>query len=292
LEVLGNLGSAIIQNLIPDTAKPTKLPFKYFLACVRSESSQKALEARFADAAASLSVHRGDNVKAVTEADVVILGADPADIERVLQEPGLREALGEKLLISVAAGWTRQKLESTLYGEPTTAENHKGRAAILRTLPNIAALVSESLTAIEISEPALPEEHIKLADSIFRAIGKTVHIPPRLMDATTAVAGSTPAFFAIICDALIDASVAVGVPRDMARTMILQSMQGSAALLQSGMHTGVLRDQGTSPEGCTIGGVMVLEEGAVRGHLGRALREAVTVARQMGKVEHPNDTNK
>ncbi|OMP88236.1 Pyrroline-5-carboxylate reductase [Diplodia seriata] len=110
------------------------------------------------------------------------------------------------------------------------------------------------------------------------------------MDATTAVAGSTPAFFAVICDALVDAGVAVGVPRDQASAMIFQAMAGTAAMLQSGVHVGVLKDQGTSPEGCTIGGLMVLEEAGVRGHLGRALREAVTVARMMGRVEHPNDT--
>lgn len=251
---------------------------------MRSEKSQSSLESQFSDQSHKFTVRRNENVKAVTESSVVILAADPADIVQVLQEPGLRDALGSKLLISVAAGWTRQRLEKVLNGY------HPCQAHVLRTLPNIAALASQSLTAIEISEPALPADLIDLADSIFQTIGKTARIPPRLMDATTAVAGSTPAFFSIICDALIDASVAVGVPRDLAQTMIFQSMQGTAALLQSGTSAAVLRDQGTSPEGCTIGGVMVLEENAVRGHVGRALREAVTIARQMGSVEHPNDT--
>ena len=112
------------------------------------------------------------------------------------------------------------------------------------------------------------------------------------MDATTAVGGSTPAFWAVICDAFIDAAVAVGVPRDQAKTMIYQSMKGTAEILQSGVGPGQLKEEGTSPEGCTIGGLMVMEEAGVRGHLGKALREAVTIARLMGKVEHVNDTRR
>ncbi|KAL2872489.1 pyrroline-5-carboxylate reductase [Aspergillus lucknowensis] len=112
------------------------------------------------------------------------------------------------------------------------------------------------------------------------------------MDATTAVAGSTPAMFAVIVDAMIDAAIAVGVPRNMAHTMIFQAMQGTVSMLQSGVHPALLNDQGTSPEGCTIGGLMVMEEAGVRGHVVRALREAVTVARMMDGVRRVNDTLK
>lgn len=252
------------------------------------------LEKQFSESLSQVNIAKGDNVNAVQKSDVVVLGADPADIEAVLTQPGIREALSNKLLISVAAGWARQKLESTLYGSESTKENieQEGRAWIVRTLPNVAAQVSQSLTAIESSDPPLPEHYLQLTSTLFEKIGKVVHIEPRLMDATTAVGGSTPAFWAVICDAFIDAAVAVGVPRGSAQTMIYQSMRGTAEMLQSGIHPGILKDEGTSPEGCTIGGLMVLEEGAVRGHLGRALREAVTVARLMGTVPHPNDTRR
>lgn len=217
--------------------------------------------------------------------NVIILGADPADVGNLLKEAGLTDALNGKLLISIAAGWTRSSLEKTLYGSTTTADNQHGRAWVLRTLPNIAASVSQSMTTIEISEPSIPQDQLLLANSIFQAVGETVHIPPRLMPVATVAGGSTPAFFSIICDALIDASVNSGLPRDTAQTMIYQAMQGTASLLQSGIQPGQLKDIGTSPEGCTIGGVMVLEESAVRGHVGRALRESVAIARQMGNVE-------
>lgn len=286
------MGTAILQNLVDSTSE--SLPFAKFIACVRSEKSQQSLSEKFLKHQQKVTVYRGENVKAVQESNVVILGADPADIDGVLTQPGIRDALSNKLLISVVAGWTRQKLETTIYGSGSTKENQPGRAWVVRTLPNIAAIASQGLTAIEFenSEPVLPDEYLQLTTSIFEKVGKTVQIHPRLMNATTAVGGSTPAFFAVICDAMIDAAVAVGVPRDAAQTMIYQSMMGTATMLQSGIHPGVLKDQGTSPEGCTIGGLMVMEEGAVRGTLGRALREAVTIARLMETVDHVNDTRK
>ncbi|KAJ5919256.1 hypothetical protein N7466_010199 [Penicillium verhagenii] len=285
----GNLGAAILDSLL-NTSDSKPVPFTKFIACVRSQNSEAKLATRFSKHIDRLSFSRGDNVKSVQESDVIILGVDPADIEKVLTQNGLREALENKLLISIAAGWTRQKLERTIYGSETTSENKNGRAWVVRTLPNIAAQVSQSLTAIEMSEPTPPEHYLQITTAIFEQIGRAVQIAPHLMNATTAVGGSTPAFFAVICDAMIDAAVAVGVPRDLAHTMIFQSMQGTATMLQSGIHPALLKDQGTSPEGCTIGGLMVMEEAGVRGHIGRALRESVTLARLMETTAHVNDT--
>lgn len=263
---------------------------------MRSEQRQKSLQDQFPNSKDVLTITRGNNVDAVKQSNVVILGADPADIGQVLREPGLKEALTgqQQLVISIVAGWTKQELETTLYGSPTTADNQANRAYVIKTLPNIAARVSQSMTALEVSSepPFLPDHLLQLTGAIFEKIGRAVRLPPRLMNAATAVGGSTPAFFSVICDAMIDAAVAVGVPRDQANAMVVQSMLGTATLLQSGVHPGVLKDQGTSPEGCTIGGLMVMEEGAVRGHVGRAVREAVTLARLMGTVEHVNDTRR
>ncbi|KAM0351105.1 hypothetical protein ACHAPU_002889 [Fusarium lateritium] len=289
----GNITKPIVKNLLPAIKDgKTDLPFTKIIACVRSEGSEKKLNEQFSEYSNHLTVSRGENVKAAQHGNVIILGVDPSDIESVLTQEGMRDALSGKLLISVAAGWTKEKIESTIYGSETTKENCAGRVWVIRTLPNIACMVSEGVIAIENSpsEPEVPKEYLDLTKNLFTTIGKTVEMHPRLMNATTAVGGSTPAFWAIICDAFIDASVAVGVPRTDAQTMIYQSMKGSAAMLQSGMQPGDLRDQGTSPEGCTIGGIMVLEEAGVRGHLGRALREAVTTARLMETTTHVNDT--
>lgn len=283
----GNLGQPILSSLLSETGSNAHAKFEKYIACVRSRTSEKKLSEKYPEDVKSgkLSISRGDNVQAAKDADVVLLGVDPADVEVTLQQDGLADALSGKLLISLAAGWTRQAIEKLLCPS-------KERVWIVRTLPNIAAQVSESLTAIENPDENISEEFLDIVDAIFNQIGKTAHIEPRLMNASTAVGGSTPAMFAVICDALIDASVAIGMPRATAQTMIYQSMVGTGRMLQSGIHPGILKDQGTSPEGCTIGGLMVMEEAGVRGHLGKALREAVTIARLMGQSanQHLNDT--
>jgi pyrroline-5-carboxylate reductase len=290
----GNLGTPILQSLIGNSGENKDADFKKYIACVQSQGSEKRLTELFSQHLDSgkLAISRGNNVDAVQSSDIILLGVDPSNVEETLKQEGLVPALKGKLLISLAAGWTRDSLESILLSAGASSEQ-KERTWVIRTLPNIAAQVSESLTAIEDPDKNIPDHFIKITEAIFNQVGKTVRVAPRLMNAATAVGGSTPAFFAVICDALIDASVAVGVPRASAQAMIYQSMKGTAAMLQSGVHPGVLKDQGTSPEGCTIGGLMVLEEAGVRGHLGKALREAVTIARLMGsgkEDQHVNDT--
>ena len=287
----GNLGTPILRSLLSASNAPPEAQFDKFVACVRSEASEQRLGDVLREHTQSgrLEIVRGDNVRAVRQATVVILGVDPADVETTLSQEGVKQALRKKLFISIVAGWSRTALEQVLEIIP----NDRDKTWVLRTLPNVAAQVSQSLTAIEDPAPNFPAHHMSTADAIFSQVGKTVHIAPRLMAATTAVGGSTPAFWAIICDALIDAAVAVGLPRPVAQAQIYQSMRGTAEMLQSGMHPGTLRDQGTSPEGCTIGGIIVLEEEGVRGSLGKALREAVTIARLMGSGRedlHVNDT--
>ncbi|KAK2614509.1 hypothetical protein N8I77_001324 [Diaporthe amygdali] len=286
----GNLGTAILTSLLEASEKDeSSLKISRFTACVRSEQSAKRLRDKFAGVAEDrLRISRNDNANAVKDSDVVLVGADPADVRELLTQSRLESiSLKGKLFISIVAGWTRQELEAALPDGATTGPE---RAHVVRTLPNIAATVGQSITAIEAPDPSLPPEFLEVTHSIFNHIGKAVQLPPRLLDAFTAVGGSTPAFFAVIVDALIDSSVAVGVPRKEATDIIVQSMLGTATLLQSGIHPSILRDQGTSPEGCTIGGLMVLEEAGVRGHIGRGLREAVTIARLMGKDPHVNDT--
>ncbi|PYH87368.1 hypothetical protein BO71DRAFT_436791 [Aspergillus ellipticus CBS 707.79] len=102
------------------------------------------------------------------------------------------------------------------------------------------------------------------------------------MDLFTALGGSTPAFLAIFVESLVDAAVAMGFGREDARTVVAMVVRGTGGLLVGGEHPALLKDRGTSPAGCTMGGIMVLEEGGVRGVVGRALREAVTVAGEMG----------
>lgn len=293
----GNLGTAILSSLVDaSNDKNGSTSFSRFIACVHSQNSKTKLEEKFKGQVQTgkLTVTLDGNIESIQKSQVIILGVDPSAVQKTLTQDGVIDALKGRLLISVAAGWTRDDLDRVL-GQSTDTP-YESRTWVIRTLPNIAALVSESLTAIEEPGEETPREHMDSTIAIFARVGETVIVPSRLMSAATAVGGSTPAFWAVICDALIDAAVAVGMPRATAQTMIYQSMKGTAAMLQGGVHPGVLKDQGTSPEGCTIGGLMVLEEAGVRGHVGKALREAVTIARLMGKSDggemHVNDTRK
>jgi pyrroline-5-carboxylate reductase len=103
------------------------------------------------------------------------------------------------------------------------------------------------------------------------------------MDASTALCGSGPAFFALMLEAIIDGAVAMGLPRVEAQKMAAQTMKGTAEMVLQGEHPALLRDKVTTPGGCTIGGLLVLEEGRVRGTVAKAVREATVVASQLGK---------
>lgn len=261
-----------------------------FMLCVKSVTSQNKLLRKYSDRKCNVRVTRGENVEAVTQSDILILGCKPHMVENVLGEDGVREALKGKLLVSIAAGWTRKQLEFLLYGSETTSDNVSERCWIVRAMPNTAAVVSESATAIETSEPHLPQRYSNMVDAIFKSVGKVFHLPASQMDVSTAV-GSTPAFFAIICDALIDGAVAMGLLRQDANDMIVQAMRGSAGMLQAGDSTTSLKEKVTSPGGCTIGAIMQLEEAGLRGIMSKAFRESTTIATLLGQgISNVNGT--
>ncbi|KAF1943153.1 pyrroline-5-carboxylate reductase [Clathrospora elynae] len=233
-ECVGYLLRRAVENRDAVDSQANK--FSKFIACVHSENSSKRLSHLLHEHTESgkLVITRGDNVEAVQNAYVVILAVDPSQVEATLKQDVLAQALKGKLLISVAAGWSRENLERLLVDANAPEKDEERRIWILHTLPNILAQVSQSLTAIEDPTPAFPPKYLEIADAIFSQIGKTMRITPRLMPATTV-------------------------------TQIYQSMRGTVEMLQSGVHPGGLKDQGISAEGCTIGGVMLMEEMGMRG---------------------------
>ncbi|PYI19480.1 pyrroline-5-carboxylate reductase [Aspergillus violaceofuscus CBS 115571] len=310
----GNMGTAILNGLLqaqtqaqpatPSTSTSTTPPLpKSYIATTRSTTSYTKLTNQFTPYLTPTNpntprvtiLHGPDaNLTAIQKATTVLLCIDPADIPTFFADGALRAALSGKLLISIAAGWTRAALLALAPDAPDLQ--------IIRTLPNMAALVGQSITAIEVPPPPLAtpvpggdsasgvdrpnptDADIALTQTIFAAVGRTQLIPPAQMTAFTAVGGSTPAFVAVFADALIEGAVAMGFPRADARTTVLQALRGATALMQEGgLHPALLRDQGTSPGGCTMGGLMVLEERGLRGTVARGMREAVSVAGLMGR---------
>ncbi|KAE8442889.1 Pyrroline-5-carboxylate reductase [Mollisiaceae sp. DMI_Dod_QoI] len=266
---------------------PNRLPSR-FIACVRRPESAKKIKQALAPYLKVVKIVQNDNVAACKEADVVLLGCKPYMVNDILAVDGMKEALRSKLLISICAGVPVEQMQKALYGEAVPAAEG---CTLVRAMPNTASAIRESMTVIATSVPPLLADVSSLVTWIFRRIGDVVHLPASTMDASTALCGSGPAFFALMLEATIDGAVAMGLPRAEAQRMAAQTMKGAAGLVLAGEHPALLRDKVSTPGGCTIGGLLVLEEGRVRGTVARAVREATVVASQLGKgVQGVNGT--
>jgi len=288
----GNLGTAILsgifdslsssQNTENESDLPAQLP-KRFNACVKRAESASRLKSLLNNPSITLKVFENDNLSGIKDADIVLLGCKPYMIKPILAAEGIKEALKGKLLLSILAGVPESQIEDVLYTGQSHAEIVKsGGATVVRVMPNTPAAVREAMTVIATQDPPLQPETSKLIDWIFTRIGKVVHLPSANMDACTALCGSGPAFMALVMDAMADGGVAMGIPRKEAQIMAAQVMKGTSQLVLNGEHPAVLKDKVTTPGGCTIGGLMVLEEKGVRGAVSRAVREATVVASQLG----------
>ena len=258
-----------------------------------SATSARRVEKALSPLTDRLTVLQSENLRGVQEADVVLLGCKPYNLKPVLTAPGMREALRGKLLISILAGVPVSQIEETLYpvASADTPEDSEAHCRVVRALPNTASILRESMTVIATSTPPLPPPLNSLVTWMFTRIGQVRHVSPSLMDVCTALCGSSPAFFALFMEAIADGAVAMGLPRKEALFMAAQAMKGTAAMILAGEHPAILRDNVSTPGGCTIGGLLVLEEGSLRGTAARGLREATVVASQLGKgVQGVNGT--
>lgn len=225
----------------------------------------------------------------VTAADVVLLAVPPAMAQDVLTVPGMREAFKGKLLVSILAGVTVDQIERYLYG-PTVSgtSDTQARCRIVRAMPNTASANQESMTLIMQPSSPLPHAMNDVVTWIFSSIGEIAQVTPELMDAGTALCGSSPAFFALMLEAIVDGAVTMGIQRSEALKMAAHSMRGTAGLVLSGEHPAVVREKVTTPGGSTIRGCLVMEEGRLRATLANALISATVAASQQGQKEPKN----
>lgn len=212
-----------------------------------------------------------DNVAAARSASIVLLATKPQAAGKVLRAPGMEEALDSSLMISLCAGVRLEQLEAWA---PT--------ARHVRAMSNTPALIREGMTVLAPGERATPED-LEIATEIFAAVGRVRVLEERYLDAVTGLSGSGPAFASVIVDALSDGGVMMGLPRDVATELAAQTLQGAARMvLQTGIHPAALRDQVTTPAGCTIAGLFMMEEGRVRSTMARTVQEAARVASGLG----------
>ncbi|MCJ1310581.1 delta 1-pyrroline-5-carboxylate reductase [Agyrium rufum] len=300
----GNLGSAILFGILAsleevknsskgsskagaDEGQAQQL--SSFIACVHHQSSKEKLEKELSAYSTAVTVLANENLKGVQEADVVLLAVEPQLAALVLQAPGIADALDDKLLLSILAGQSQKGLEQVLY--PNHDVRLPYRCQIVAVLPNTASLIRQSMTVIAQPEPPLPEKKMALVKWIFERIGRVTTLPAKSMNAATALCGSGPALCAVMLEALAEGAVGMGVSRKDAQLMAAQVMNGTAGLVLNGEHPALVREKVSTPGGCTVGGVAVLEEGGIRGTIARSVREATTIVGQMGRgVKDPNRT--
>ena len=204
-----------------------------------------------------------DSAAAAGDADVVVIAVKPQNIRALLDQiaPVVRP---EQTVISVAAGVTTTTIESVLAdGVP-----------VVRVMSNVPVLVDEAMSAIAPGRHAAAE-HVAVADRILSHVGKVVHLGEEHLDSVTALSGSGPAYFFLLAEAMIDAGILLGLSRDVATELIIQTMVGSAKMLRdTGRHPVELRESVTSPGGTTIAAIRVLEQERVRAAFLNAIEAA------------------
>jgi len=180
-------------------------------------------------------------------------------------------ATGVTRLLSVVAGVPCQRIEAALGGQP----------AVVRAMPNTPALVGAGVTAISGGSFATSGD-LAWADDVMSAVGTVVRLPERLLDAVTGLSGSGPAYVFMVAEALIEAGVQMGLGRDVSRTLVVETILGSAKLLaETGESPEALRAMVTSPAGTTAAGVRALEARAVRSAFMEAVASATERSRSL-----------
>lgn len=206
-------------------------------------------------------------------ADVVLVCVKPHFVATLLALlKGSGTLSGNTLIVSIAAGVRLTTLEQAATGSP-----------VIRVMPNTPALVGEGASAF-CRGAHTTDDHAQTVQTLFGAVGSCVEVPSEtLIDAVIGVAGSAPAYFYLIIEALTDGGVRAGLPRDTARTLAAQTMLGSAKMiLTTGTHPMALKDAVTTPGGTTIAALGVLESGGLRGTLMDAVRAAAERSKEMG----------
>jgi pyrroline-5-carboxylate reductase len=211
-----------------------------------------------------------DNVSAARNADIIFLCVKPQAVQGVVEE--IRRHVGaDKLVISVAASVPTSHIEKAL----------AGNVPVVRAMPNTPCAIGLGMTALCRGQHA-GTQHLEVASELFNVVGRTVVVDEKHMDAVTGLSASGPAYIYIILESLAEAGVKVGLPRDVATLLAAQTTLGAASVvLETGDHPALLKDAVTTPAGCTVDGIMELEEGKLRVTLIKAVVKAAQRAKEL-----------
>jgi pyrroline-5-carboxylate reductase len=253
------------------------------LSCLLSRSVYHASEVYVSEPVATrrdflASTYRvqvtGDNTL-VAAAETLLLAVKPQVLSQVMaQLPSLQSGL----VLSILAGVTLKELNQVL------PANRPENLAVVRAMPNTPAQVGAGVTALAYG-PTVTDAQKTESWRIFEAVGGVVEVPETLMDAVTGLSGSGPAYIALVAEALADGGVAAGLSRNTAMQLAIETILGTAKLLQqTGIHPAVLKDRVASPGGTTITGVRQLEQAGIRSAMIEAVLAATQRSQQLGKT--------
>jgi pyrroline-5-carboxylate reductase len=257
---LGRMGRCLVQGLIEAKTVSTE---NIFFTTRHGNTTQRVKE--------ELGIRPAeDNLDLVKKCDVVIVAVKPQNGEEVLSEIANTDLRG-KTILSIMASISTSRIE-TLVG---------ASVAVVRAMPNTPAFVRAAITAVCLGSHATERDR-KRAEEVFRPLGVCVQVDEKNMDAVTGLSGCGPAYVYVVLESLTDAGIKVGLPRELAIQLSGHTVLGAAKmLLETRKHPAALKDEVTTPAGCTIDGLLELEEGKLRVTLIKAVVSATKRARRL-----------
>lgn len=267
MQTLGILGAGVMGRALLRGLLATRAPYSFW-AATKSDASAAEVRREFGIEAVT------DAAPLVPATDIVLLAVKPAQAPAAVAALAAAGIGPQTLIVSVVTGVPIARLEALLpAGQP-----------VIRAMSNTPALVGEAMTVLSPGSH-VSEAHRTAARNIFSAVGPCLELDESSLNAVTAISGCGPAYIYLIIEALADAGVRVGLPRDVAMRLVTQTVLGSAKMVaRSDRHPAALRDDVTTPAGCTIGALLVLEDGKIRSVLARAIEEATHIANQLGEA--------
>ncbi|MGD0589635.1 MAG: pyrroline-5-carboxylate reductase [Bacteroidota bacterium] len=260
---IGNMGSALMKGIINAKLTPPKKIIAYDIDLPRLQAIAAEWKIRIA----------ADLSAAAEISEILLLCVKPQTLASVLQtiKPVIRP---DHLVISIVAGVRIEFIQQML----------GTKLGIVRAMPNIAATVDEGAAALAYGEHVSAEQQ-EIAKSIFEAVGDAVVVSEDQLDAVTGLSGSGPAYIYMVIEALIDGGVKMGLSRDIATKLAIQTVLGSAKLAKtSRLHPAILRDQVTTPGGTTINAIHELESHGLRAMLINAVVTATERSKELSKL--------
>ncbi|KAH8433871.1 pyrroline-5-carboxylate reductase [Aspergillus melleus] len=270
----GNMGSAILGGILDATREESKTgatpKIPRFIVSTKSAASAERLRSAFEADKDRVTIGHGQNLRAIQEADIILLACKPFLAAEILSEDGVPNALEGKLVISIMAGKNPTEIHNFIYPSGCS-----GKAPIIvRAMPNVASRIRQSLTIIE-ENTDLSEHLSETVTWMFSQIGTVKYLPSNQFDAGGHLAGASMAILTVPLDGILDGCVVEGIRRAEALEMAAQVLTGMAGLLREGDHPALMRESISSPRGCTIQSLLTLERQGVRGAFADSLINGV-----------------